>query len=289
MEVELARYYTQYFLTCDNSKTNSEDGMRIGIIGNGAIGGYVRDKAIQHGHELRALVLRTESLPSPGKGPIGISCIDNVADLPDDIEHMIDCAGHLALKTHGPNILRSGIDLTTVSLGALADLGLFQELEAAASEGNSKLHLVSGAIGALDCLRAARVGELRSVTYTGRKPPQSWKGSPAETRLNLDNLTAGAETHFEGSARNAAIDYPKNANVAAAVALAGIGFDATQVKLIADPSVSENIHEVRAIGDFGSFSFEIKGHSLPDNPRSSAIAAMSVISKLDQESQRIIF
>jgi hypothetical protein len=71
--------------------------------------------------------------------------------------------------------------------------------------------------------------------------------------------------------------------------LAGIGFDDTQVKLIADPDVSENIHEVRATGDFGSFYFEIRGHSLPDNPRSSALAAMSIVSKIEQESQRIIF
>jgi aspartate dehydrogenase len=263
--------------------------MRIGIIGDGAIGGYVRDKAVELGHEIQALVLLTEFLPSRGDEPPGTLCVDDVADLPDSIEHMIDCAGHAALKAHGPGILRGGTDLTTVSLGALADSDLFQDLEKAANEGNSKLHLVSGAIGALDCLRAARVGNLQSVTYVGRKPPRSWKGSPAETRLDLDNLIAGARTHFEGSARDAAIEYPKNANVAAAVALAGIGFDNTQVKLIADPDIAENIHEVRASGDFGNFSFEIRGNSLPDNPSSSALAAMSVISKLEQESQRIVF
>jgi aspartate dehydrogenase len=130
---------------------------------------------------------------------------------------------------------------------------------------------------------------LQTVTYVGRKPPASWKGSPAETRLNLDDISAGAATHFDGSARVAATEYPKNANVAAAVALAGIGFDDTRVTLIADPAISENIHEIRARGDFGSFSIEIRGRSLPDNPRSSALAAMSVIAKLEQESQRIVF
>jgi aspartate dehydrogenase len=214
--------------------------------------------------------------------------VDKVADLPDDIDHMVDCAGHAALKSYGPDILRGGTDLTTVSLGALADADLYDQLEQAAAEGNSKLHLASGAIGALDCLRAARVGNLQSVTYIGRKPPQGWKGSPAESRLDLDNLTAVA-VHFEGSARDAAIQYPKNANVAAAVALAGIGFDDTEVRLIADPDISENIHEIQAIGDFGSFSFQVRGKSLPANPRSSALAAMSVISKLAQESQSIVF
>lgn len=263
--------------------------MRIGIIGDGAIGRYVRDKALERDHVVLALLLRPERLQDRKTESNGTPCVSAVADLPDDIEHMIDCAGHTALQSYGPDILRGGTDLTTVSIGALADPELFQSLEQAAIEGGSRLHLASGAIGALDCLRAARVGNLQSVTYIGRKPPSSWKGSAAETRLDLDNLTTGAAIHFDGSARDAATEYPKNANVAAAVALAGIGFDDTQVKLIADADISENIHEVRATGEFGSFSFEIRGHSLLDNPSSSALAAMSVVSKLEQESQRIIF
>ncbi len=272
---------SQAFCSCDDYKAKMGIRMRIGIIGEGAIGRYVRDKALEHGHQIQALLLRQER-----DDPL---CVAAVADLPGDIDHMIDCAGHTALQAYGADILRRGINLTTVSLGALADPDLFQNLEQAATEGGVKLHLASGAIGALDCLRAARVGVLQSVTYTGRKPPLSWKGSPAESRLDLDKLTAGAETHFNGSARDAATEYPKNANVAAAVALAGIGFDDTQVKLIADADVSENIHEIQATGEFGSFSFEIRGHSLAENPRSSALAAMSVISKLEQQSQRITF
>ena len=72
-------------------------------------------------------------------------------------------------------ILSSGISLTTVSIGALADEALHRELESAASAGGVRLHLVSGAIGALDCLRAARVGGLKHVAYVGRKPARSWK------------------------------------------------------------------------------------------------------------------
>jgi aspartate dehydrogenase len=263
--------------------------MNIGIIGEGAIGSYVRDEIGARGHVVRAILLRPERLNNRATEIDGAHYISSVGELPDDIEHMIDCAGHSALKTYGPDILQRGIDLTTVSIGALADEGLYQYLETAALEGDARLHLASGAIGALDCLRAARVGKLQSVTYVGRKPPKGWKGSPAETRLDLDNLDSGAAVHFDGTARVAATEYPKNANVAAAVALAGIGFDDTQVKLIADPEINENIHEIQATGDFGRFSFEIHGRSLPDNPRSSALAAMSVISKLEQETQRICF
>ena len=259
--------------------------MKIGIIGQGAIGRYVRDRLVDRGLEIGAILVRSERL-SETDDPIYVS---SVSDLPTDIDHVIDCAGHEALRTLGPDILRRGKDLTTVSIGALADQRVQQSLEQAAAEGNAKLHLASGAIGALDCLQAASVGTLEKVTYVGRKPPEGWKGSPAESKLNLDDLSPGEHVHFDGTARDAAMQYPKNANVAAAVALAGVGFDDTRVLLIADPGLDENIHEVRAAGDFGRFSFEIRGNALPDNPRSSALAAMSVVSTLERETDAVSF
>jgi aspartate dehydrogenase len=176
----------------------------------------------------------------------------------------------------------------TVSIGALASTDLEQEIRQASEQGGSALILASGAIGALDTLRSARIGELGSVRYIGRKPPNGWIGSPAEEHIDLNAMTS-AQSHFEGSARAAALAYPKNANVAAAVALAGIGFDRTQVELIADPDVTENIHEIHAEGTFGAFSFRIAGKTLPDNPRTSALAAMSVIATLDNLSAAIRF
>ena len=263
--------------------------MRIAIIGVGAIGRYVAAKASEHGHDIAALLLRPGSNAALPPGLAAIPAVDSVAALPNDLDQVLECAGHAALRSYGPEILRKGTGLTTVSLGALADQGLHDELLQAASDGGSTLHLASGAIGALDCLRAARIGKLHSVTYTGRKPPQGWQGSPAEAKLNLAGLASGAVTHFNGNARTAATEYPKNANVAAAVALAGVGFDATRVELIADADISDNVHEIQAAGEFGSFRFEIRGRALPDNPRSSALAAMSVISSLEHQTNRITF
>ena len=78
-----------------------------------------------------------------------------------------------------------------------------------------------------------------------------------KTRLTLMLLESGAQTHFEGTASKAALAYPKNANVASAVAVAGLEFDKTTVRLIADANVSANIHAVEAKGYFGSFIFLI--------------------------------
>lgn len=256
--------------------------MKVGLIGKGAIARYVRAALADRGHELTAILLRPERV-----APDATLEVATVETLPDDLDLMIDCAGHAALAEHGPRILARGINMITVSLGALADAATQSALAQAAKEGNSRLYLASGAIGALDCLSAANVGGLSTVTYTSRKPPQGWRGSLAEDKLDLDGLSEGAQVHFEGSARDAALDYPKNANVAAAVALAGLGFDETHVRLIADASITQNIHEVTAKGTFGEFHFQIHGNSLPDNPRSSALAAMSVVAKLDQLDLRI--
>ncbi len=257
--------------------------MHIALIGTGAIATFVANALTSAGHMIAANLVR------PEKERPAVNHYGSVASLPDSLDIVIDCAGHAALRTYGPQILADGIDLITVSLGALADSSLAEELQVAAQRGGARLHLASGAIGALDCLQAARVGALHSVIYAGRKPPRGWKGSAAELVVDLGSLTHGAVTHFDGSARDAALRYPKNANVAAAVALAGVGFDKTKVQLIADASATENIHEVTAQGDFGQLRFRINGSALPDNPRSSALAAMSVVAKVQQLEAAVAF
>jgi aspartate dehydrogenase len=113
-----------------------------------------------------------------------------------------------------------------------------------------------------------------------------WAGAPAAEAFDLSALTAPA-VHFEGTAREAALRYPKNANVAAAVALAGLGFEETRARLVADPGAVGNMHEIEAEGAFGRFRFEITGASLPDNPRSSALAAMSALAEIRRLRARV--
>ncbi|MCI5112299.1 MAG: aspartate dehydrogenase [Marivita sp.] len=258
--------------------------MKIGLIGHGAIAEYVSAQLAARGITPAVFLLRT---PRALQGPdADVPQVTAAHLLPDGLDLMVDCAGHSGLSTHGSAILSQGIDLVSVSLGALADRTLQNTLEEAARRGGARLHLASGAIGALDCLAAARVGGLDEVTYVGRKPPAGWQGSPAEEVLDLDRLVTVSE-HFAGNAREAAVQYPKNANVAAAVALAGAGFEATRVRLVADPGLTENIHEIHAAGAFGRFSFRIEGRTLPDNPRSSALAAMSVIAAIERQREVI--
>src|SRR3546814_14319748 len=112
------------------------------------------------------------------------------------------------------------------------------------------------------------VGGVDTVSYVSRKPPRAWKGTPAETTVNLDALT-GPAVFYTGTARAAARDYPQNANVAATVALAGLGFDATEVRMIAYPALHAKIHEITDSGALGDMHMVIRGQPLNNNPKTS--------------------
>lgn len=256
------------------------------LIGYGAVASYLARALACVNIDLEGIIVRPGREQAAQKACGSVPMAHRFADLAGHHDLVVDCAGHNGLRCHGAEILAAGASLITVATGALADDGLYRDLQQAAEAGNSRLHLASGAIGALDALSAASVGRLERVTYTGRKPPAGWMGSPAQDVLDLQNLTQAAE-HFNGTARDCALAYPRNANVAASVALAGLGFDATTARLIADPALEQNLHEIEASGDFGTFNFTIAGHGMPDNPKSSALTAMSVLRAVQARQERI--
>lgn len=190
-----------------------------------------------------------------------------------------ECAGHAGLAEYGAAVLEHGTDLVVASVGALADRALEEKLRAAATAGGAHIRIPSGAVGALDALASARLGGLQRVRYVGRKPVAAWRGSRAEHELDLDSVKIAAVV-FEGTAREAALAFPQNANVAAAIALSGVGFEATRVTLIADPAARGNEHLIEAEGAFGKLTFSVAGTPLPGNPRTSSLAAYSLLKSL---------
>ncbi|MEW6640345.1 MAG: aspartate dehydrogenase [Pseudomonadota bacterium] len=191
------------------------------------------------------------------------------------LDLVVECAGQGALKAHGPAVLAAGIDLVVASVGALADDAFHTALRDAAVRGRARIHLPAGAVGGIDALKAAQLAGLNDVLYRGRKPPAAWKDTPAEALLNLDALS-DARVFFSGSAREAARGYPKNANVAAIVALAGLGFDRTRVELAADPAIARNVHEIEFRSRAGTVAIRIENAPAPDNPKTSLGTAHSL-------------
>lgn len=271
----------------------------LGIIGSGGIAKLVLTTLAQ---QLRAPLAAVSILASARSRDKAQALLDGLGDalaasrrvhlaLPDFLaarpDVVAECASHVAVRDHGPAILASGCDLIAVSIGALADDELRARLDAAAKAGHARLVLAPGAVGGIDALAAARLSGLESVVYTGRKSPKAWRGSPAEHLLALDSLTEPA-TFFEGSAREAAQDYPFNANVAATLALAGLGFDATQVRLIADPGITHNVHEFAVRSAAVNFTVRLEGRPSPDNPKTSLMAGYSVARELINRAGTIV-
>ncbi len=254
---------------------------RIAILGLGAIGRNLLasiQSSLVPKAPLAALV-RPSSVAA-SEHPAGVETFTDIDALlrwkPD---LAIECAGHEVVRSVVPALLQAGVDVIIVSIGALGDAALRDSLAAAASAGRARLMTVSGAIGGLDALDAARGAGIRSVSYTGRKPPQAWRGTPAEQACDLSAITE-ATLVFEGTAADSARLYPKNANVTAAVALAGVGFEKTAVRMMADPGVTKNVHELEVEGDFGRFVIRLENSALPTNARTSWLAALSIEAEL---------
>lgn len=205
-----------------------------------------------------------------------VQVASDIADIRSAPDLVLECAGHAGLAEHGPAVLQRGWPLAVVSVGALADAALLARLEAAAQAGGARLRLLSGAVAGMDGLSAAREGGLDDVMYVSRKAPRSWRGSPAESLVNLDEVKV-ATVFFEGSAGEAARCFPANANVAATIALCGLGMERTRVQLIVDPQASSNTHRIQARGAFGEMQIEVAGQPLPGNPRTSMLAALSMV------------
>ncbi|PVH29269.1 aspartate dehydrogenase [Pararhodobacter oceanensis] len=258
----------------------------LALIGFGAISrSLVATLCDQPDAGLRALSLLVRSAPDKAHDAatqlcaphgIAVKVYTDLADLlaaqPDVV---VECAGQPAVAAHGEAVLRAGIDLITASVGAFADQALFDRLKATASGTGAQIILPAGAIGGIDALVAARLSGLEVVTYTGRKPPSGWAGTDAENRVDLAALTEPT-VFFEGSAREAATTFPKNANVAATLALAGLGMDATRVRLIADPHTRENTHEYLVKSQAVDFSLSLTGKVSPLNPKTSLSTAYSL-------------
>jgi aspartate dehydrogenase len=256
---------------------------KVCLIGYGAIARILERTLDDYPESARVVGVLGHSYETGRKTPHGIPYLRNLEALfaaePDIV---VECAGHDAIKSLGPALLEAGVALVLASVGALADAELERSLRDSMQKGGGRLIIPSGAIAGLDGIAAAKIVGIDTVQYRSRKPPRSWKGTAAEGMVDLDNLSK-ATIFFRGDAREACMRFPQNANVTAAIALAGVGFENTGVVLEVDPETISNEHQILVTGPFGLIEIAIKGTPLPDNPKTSTLAAYSLVHALLRE------
>lgn len=241
----------------------------MGLIGGGIVGRAVADRLVAG--EIPELglgaVLVRDGQPASGYRHAGT--IDELFGS----AVVVEAASHDAVRAYGEQTLAAGVTFVCLSVGALADRALRERLIAAGAAGGARLVIPSGAVGGLDLLRSAAEAGLDSVVVEQRKPPAALL--PAGEAAALE----GPRTVFEGNVEEVVELFPKTTNVAAAVAMAGLGFQRTLCRVIADPAISANQVTLTARGEFGEFTLELRNVATAD-PRTSAVVASSVMATL---------
>ena len=201
--------------------------------------------------------------------------------LPELIETsrvVVEAATRDAVEKLAPQVLEAGRDLLILSVGALLD---HPEWISLAERHGAKIHVPSGAIAGLDGVKAACLGPVERITMETRKPPVGLAGAPylVERGLSVEGLKEETLL-FEGPAREACRGFPANVNVVAALSLAGLGPDATWIRIFAGPGLTRNIHDIRVEGSFGTLAVHIENVPFEENPRTGRLSALSAIATL---------
>ncbi len=258
-----------------------DEPLRVALAGFGAIGKSVAralDRGIE-GLSLAAVSARgrtaAEAALASFARPVPVLPL---AELGQAAEIVVECAPAALLRAIAEPALERGRRLIVLSAGALLDnLDL---VDLARAKGG-RIHVPTGALLGLDALIAAAEGGIESVRLVTRKPPSSLLAAPylCARGISLENLDE-ARLLFAGSAREAARGFPANLNVAAALALAGIGPELTRVEIWADPALRRNTHEILVEAEAARFSMRIENLPSEENPKTGRLVALSVIALL---------
>jgi aspartate dehydrogenase len=262
--------------------------MRIAILGGGVIARLFLEHA-RRGEmdEAEVVAIAGRSETSRAKGLAREFAVPFVIGVRKLIEErpqvVIEAASHDAVREHAEALLSNGIAVIVLSGGALCDEELRARLERAAAKHRALLYLPSGGIGGLDALKAACAAGVDEVSIAVTKPPAAWKGIAYVERMKIDlDRLAAPVTLFEGTAREGVPHFPANVNIAAVLSLAGIGFDRTRLKVVADPALRFNTHFITIKGRTGTIALSFESVPSLDNPKTAMLACYSALAAFRQ-------
>ena len=249
--------------------------VNIAIIGCGNIAHIIKEKSSSI--TIKAVYdidYKAAKLFAEEAGCLMAASIEELAGCDADV--IVEAASPRAVREAGRCALEHGKDILIMSVGGLADKETYGELLSIARRTGAKIRIPSGAIGGLDAIQAAKTGGVSSIILQTTKPPSS-------LGLDLDERTLV----FEGSPEEAIKKYPKNINVAVTLAIISGGNPVT-VRIVADPSYTRNVHEVKVVGEVGTLTFTFD-NTPSENKATSLIAGYSAVSILESLSSPLQF
>jgi aspartate dehydrogenase len=263
--------------------------LRIALIGWGAINRRVAELlSLRSSDSVAIVAIGKRDGAAVTSAPANARILTTPEELAEfDLDLVVEAASRDAVALWSESALRNARALVVTSTSAFCDTGLLDRLIRVAEAHGSQLIVPPGAVAGIDALSAASAMPLDSVVHRIVKPPAAWRGSAAESLITLDGLTR-AVTFYSGSAREAATHFPKNANVTVIAALAGIGLDRTRVELAADPDVRDNVHMLSVAGAFGRLEVRIENRPLASNPKSSEMAALSLLRIVENRAKTLV-
>lgn len=254
---------------------------KVGLAGLGTIGLVVAralDDGID-GLELTGVTVRDAEKAKRNmkdfETPVPVMSAEELANSCDIV---VECVPKEVFREIADPALKAGCLMVTVSgAGILAN----PDVVDLAKENDTQIILATGALLGLDAVRAAAEGSINKVRMITRKPPKSLRGAPhlVQNDISIDGLNEPKKV-FEGSAREGAMGFPANVNVAAALGLAGVGPDHTTLEIWADPSLDRNTHNIKVDADSARFELTIENVPSDENPGTGKITALSVIACL---------
>jgi len=257
--------------------------VRLALIGCGAIGSTIA-RMVEDMPEIEAIYLYDRSrrmknglMRTLKKGKI----LDDVDEIIERSDIVIEAASQEAARIYVPMALEKNKNVLIMSVGALVDADFRQKIEELARRNRRRIYIPSGAMAGVDGLGAAAGVRIDEVTLITIKPPGAFKSNKyvLGNKIDLDSIKKPTPI-FEGTAQEAVVHFPQNINVAATLSLAGIGFEKTCVRIIADPKATRNIHKLFVKGDFGALEVEVRNVPSPQNPKTSYLAALSAVSAI---------
>jgi aspartate dehydrogenase len=260
--------------------------MRIAIIGAGSIARVALEHT-QRGElgDSRIVALMGRSAASRGRelalshGAAFVTDLDALLATAPDI--VVEAAGHDAVRDCAERVLAQGRRLILLSCGALADDALRARLERSAAAHGGLLYVPSGGICGLDALKTMTLAGVDTASIAVTKPPVAWKGIDYVDRLGIDLEALDERTVlYDGPVREGAVHFPANVNIAAALALAGIGFDRTRLVVVADPALTRNTHYIELSGKTSDISIKVANVADPENPKTAWLACYSALAAI---------